>query len=234
MIEVVTEEFQGPMDLLLSLIEKEKIEIEKIEISDITEKYLIELEKMKTRSAEDLTGFITMASTLMLIKSNKLLPKNEYVPEEEISEEELKRRLTEYKKYREITKYLQEYENRAMRSFTKVQEDLQPYLGVREEVLVADKDLLFQAMAEVLAKDKNLFEKENSDIIQPEIFQVEKYIDDIQFEMKANKNYSLRDFVVRDGSKAEIITIFLSLLELVKSKIIRIQQNAKEIYVRLR
>lgn len=235
MIEVITKEFQGPMDLLLSLIEKEKLEIEKIEISDITEKYLLELEKIKDRSTEDLTGFITMASTLMLIKSNKLLPKNEYIIEEdEISEEELKRRLAEYKKYREVVKYLKEYEEKATYGISKWQEDIELFMGVETEVIVADKYILLQAMVDVLTKNQSLFETKNSDIIQPEVFQVEKYIEDIQFEMQADKKYTLRDFIVRDGSKAEIITIFLSLLELVKSKIIRIRQDSKEICVRLR
>ena len=99
--------FQGPLDLLCHLIDCNKMNIYDIKISEITDQYIEYLNQMEKLNLEIASEFLIMASTLLYLKSKKLLPKQE-IEEEEITEEELIRRIIDYKKYKEISKALKE------------------------------------------------------------------------------------------------------------------------------
>ena len=99
--------FEGPLDLLCYLIDKNKMNIYDVNLSDITEQYIEFLNAMEEMNLEIASEFLVMASTLLYLKSKKLLPKQEE-EEEEITEEELIRRIIEYKKFKEISKVLKE------------------------------------------------------------------------------------------------------------------------------
>lgn len=92
------ENFEGPLDLLCHLIEKNKMNIYDINLSEITEQYIEYLRQMESMDSEIASEFLVMASTLLFLKSKKLLPKQEE-EEEELTEEELIRRIIEYKKF---------------------------------------------------------------------------------------------------------------------------------------
>ena len=115
--------FEGPLDLLCYLIDKNKMNIYDVNLSDITDQYIEFLNAMEEMNLEIASEFLVMASTLLYLKSKKLLPKQED-EEEEITEEELIRRIIEYKKFKEISKVLKEnykiYSNR----FYKGQEEI--------------------------------------------------------------------------------------------------------------
>ena len=96
------ENFEGPLDLLCTLIEKNKMNIYDIKLDEITDQYVEFLKKAKELNLEVASEFLVMASTLLFIKSKRLLPGKE--EKEEISEDELIRRIVEYKKYKDITK----------------------------------------------------------------------------------------------------------------------------------
>src|SRR5574344_430751 len=93
--------FEGPLDLLCYLIEKNKMDIYKVNLNEITEQYVEYLNNMEKINLEIASEFIVMASTLLYLKSKNLLP-NQENEEEEITEEELIRRIIEYKKFKEI------------------------------------------------------------------------------------------------------------------------------------
>ena len=99
--------FEGPLDLLCHLIDKNKMDIYDINISEITDQYIDYINQMEKINLDITSEFLVMASTLMYLKSKKLLPKTDN-DVEEITEEELIRRIIEYKKYKEITKKLRE------------------------------------------------------------------------------------------------------------------------------
>ena len=103
--------FEGPLDLLCNLIEKNKMSIYDIKLDEITDQYIEFLNKAQELNLEVASEFLTLASTLLYIKSKKLLPSKQE-EEDEISEEELIRRIIEYKKYKDITEKLkQNFEN---------------------------------------------------------------------------------------------------------------------------
>ena len=99
--------FEGPLDLLCHLIDKNKMNIYDINLREITDQYIEFLKEQEKLNLEIASEFIVMASTLLFLKSKKLLPKQEE-EEEEITEEELIRRIIAYKKYKEISKTLKE------------------------------------------------------------------------------------------------------------------------------
>jgi segregation and condensation protein A len=105
--ELRLDNFEGPLDLLVYLIDKNKMDIYQVSISDITEQYLQYLKAQEELNLDIASEFLVMASTLLLIKSRGLLPK-EIDDEAEISEEELLRRIIEYKKYKEISNIFRE------------------------------------------------------------------------------------------------------------------------------
>ena len=102
--EVKVENFEGPLDLLCHLIDKNKLDIYKISLSDITDQYIDYINNMEQQNLEVTSEFLIMASTLLYIKSRGLLPKNDEENENELTEEELLRKLVEYKSYKEIAK----------------------------------------------------------------------------------------------------------------------------------
>ena len=104
---IKTENFEGPLDLLCHLIDKNKMDIYDINLSEITDQYIEYINQMEEMNLDVTSEFLVMSSTLLYLKSKHLLPKAEE-DEEEITEEELIRRIIEYKKYKEITKVFRE------------------------------------------------------------------------------------------------------------------------------
>ena len=97
--------FEGPLDLLCHLIDKNKMDIYDVKLSEITDQYLEYINEMELQNLDVTSEFLVIASTLVFLKSKELLPK-ENEDEAELTEEELLRRIIEYKKYKEITKKL--------------------------------------------------------------------------------------------------------------------------------
>ena len=116
------ESFEGPLDLLLHLIAKAQVDIKDIFVSEITDQYLAYLEQMEQLDMEQASEFLTMAATLLNIKSRSLLPKPE-TPEEDDPEALLILQLEEYKKIKQASLVLQEMEKSAAKSYFKLPEE---------------------------------------------------------------------------------------------------------------
>ena len=132
--------FEGPLDLLCHLIDKNKMDICDIKISEITDQYIEYINTMEQMNLEITSEFIFMASTLLYLKSKHLLPSGED-EEKEISEEELIRRIIEYKKYKEISKKLNEYYKENCKRFYKLTDKKENYT-VADKVKVMFKELI--------------------------------------------------------------------------------------------
>lgn len=222
---IETEEFNGPMDLLLNLVEKEKIDIENVDLSKITNKFIEEVENLKNHSTKDLTDFIYLASTLLYIKSKKLLPKNDFDEDDQIDEDLIKQRLIEYKKFKEISKQLIELENISSKHFRKIQEDLSFYQSEKENLIVPDINLLSETLLEILNKVDNRIVIEETEIIEAEEYKIEDCIEDILWKVEKNNKYSFSYFLSKKTNRNEVISVFLALLELLKSNILKVVKN---------
>lgn len=144
--------FEGPLDLLCHLIEKNKMDINQVKISDITDQYIEYLNKMQEMNLEIASEFIVMASTLIYIKSKSLLPKQSE-DEEEITEEQLLQRIIEYKKYKEIIKTLREQFNEYSKRFYKTAEQIELPNRTIEDVHV--KDEIIDSYTALVEKNNN-------------------------------------------------------------------------------
>lgn len=225
---IETEEFNGPMDLLLNLVEKEKIDIENVDLAKITNKFIEEIENLKNHSTKDLTDFIYLASTLLYIKSKKLLPKNDFDEDDQIDEDLIKQRLIEYKKFKEISKQLIELENISSKNFRKIQEDLSVYQSEKENLIVPDINLLSETLLEILNRVDNRIVIEETEIIEAEEYKIEDCIEDILWKVEKNNKYSFSYFLSKNTNKNEVISVFLALLELLKSNILKVVKNHED------
>ena len=135
--EIHLENFEGPMDLLLHLVKETKLDIYEIQMSEIIESYLSYIKSLQELNIDIGSEFLVMASSLLHLKSKKLLGKEmeESIEEDEYSiasEEDLKNKILEYEKYKNITKELQELEMKRKEVFTKIPENLKNYQEKQE------------------------------------------------------------------------------------------------------
>jgi len=146
---VKTDRFEGPLDLLLELIEKRKLLVNDVSIAQVTDDYLAYVAELEAQSLQEATRFVALASTLLLIKSKSLLPVFEMTHEEEESVSELEERLRVYKIYRDAGKVL------AQRFGRKVLVP-RPYARTQEPIFMPDeyatKDALRDAIGRVLTR----------------------------------------------------------------------------------
>lgn len=231
---IETEEFNGPMDLLLNLVEKEKIDIENVDLAKITNKFIEEVENLKNHSTKDLTDFIYLASTLLYIKSKKILPKNDFDEDDQIDEDLIKQRLIEYKKFKEISKQLIELENISSKHFRKIQEDLSAYQSEKENLIVPDINLLSETLLEILNREDNRIVIEETEIIEAEEYKIEDCIEDILWKVEKNRTYTFSYFLSKKTNRNEVISVFLALLELLKSNILKVVKNQDNMEILMR
>ncbi len=153
--------FEGPLDLLCHLIDKNKMDIYDINISEITDQYIDYINQMEKINLDITSEFLVMASTLMYLKSKKLLPKTDN-DVEEITEEELIRRIIEYKKYKEITKKLREaYLLNSKRYFREVEKIDLPKQKIEKQYTT---DIIPQIYQKIINSNKDKINENASNI----------------------------------------------------------------------
>ena len=209
------ENFEGPLDLLCALIEKNKMNIYDIKIEEITDQYIEYLKKMEEMNLEIASEFLIMASTLLYLKSRNLLP-NKEENNEEITEEELIRRIVEYKKYKDIITKLREnfdiYSNRMY----KYQEEIPlPKLELNEKydksIIPSLYENLWNRNEEKVNKNAKNIEK----IAITETFTITSKLREMFRELIKNKKFVFNKmFSLKEHNKNEVVTAFSGLLEL--------------------
>lgn len=221
------ERFEGPLDLLIHLIQKNEIDIYDIPIAEITKQYLFQIKAWKKLDMEVASDFIVMAARLLEIKSRMLLPKREEETEDEDSlKARLVRQLIEYKIFKDISAYLGTREQRELCSIYRDPE----YILQNEdkEPLVLDPIALMQSFQRLL-----LLKEEDVEVIVPpqeiirELFNVEEKIDEITEALIicGDTGLSFSELLHPDISREEVVVTLLALLEMVKTSGVRLEQN---------
>ena len=221
------ENFEGPLDLLCHLIDKNKMNINDIKLNEITDQYIEHINKMEEMNLEVTSEFLVMASTLIYLKSKSLLPK-EGDNEEEISEEELLRRIIEYKKYKEITKNLREmYNNSAIRLY-KLPDNIE--LPKQKLEIEYEKQNIVDAYSNIVRINEEK-QNENAQNIE-KIAITDKYtvaskVKDMLKELVKRPKFIFNTlFSLNRCEKEEVVTAFSGLLELSRrSKVITSQEE---------
>ncbi len=223
--EIELEAFEGPMDLLLHLINDEKIDIYDIPINSITEKFLVYIEDMESLNLEVASDFLVMASTLIEIKSKMLLPKPKLdVDEEEIDpRSELVTRLIEYKKYKEVSVKLKELETVQSKVYYKPKEEIE----IVEDIVLEDMEMevLLRSISNII-KNRTKEEKHSIvDHIQREEYTVEGCMHTLRKDIEKKEELNFTSLLSLNTTREEIITYFLALLELVKIKLVTVKED---------
>lgn len=232
-IKIKLDVFEGPLDLLLHLIKTLEIDIYDIPIAQVTDQYMGYIHAMKTLELELAGEYLVMAATLMAIKSQMLLPKQELEPEdnEEFYEEDprdaLVNQLLEYRKYKYAAELLSEKAEERSQYFTKDPMDV-------DELKEEDRSLPKNQITTVdlfLAFHKMLEKKKKRQVIETTITSDENSIEERMAEIKrgmahlsVHEGRSLTSFM-ESYSKAEIVTTFMAMLELMKKREIRVVQE---------
>ena len=228
------EQFEGPLDLLLHLIEKNKVSIYDIPIAEITDQYLDYVSHMEKEDLDVVSEFLVMAATLLDIKSRMLLPAQETEEgEEEDPRAELVKRLLEYKMYKYMAFELKDRELDAEKVFYKA--PTIPKEVARYEPPV-DLDKLLDGLT--LAKLQSIFEavmKRQEDKVDPirsrfgtikrEPVSLEQKITSVMDYARKHRTFSFRSMLERQGDKLEIVVTFLAVLELMKLGKIHLTQE---------
>lgn len=241
---VKIEAFEGPLDLLLHLINRLEIDIYDIPVAKITEQYLMYIHAMKEVQLDVASEYLVMAATLLAIKSKMLLPKHEEELDDEFEFEqeedprnELVERLIEYKKFKEAASDLKSLEEERGLMYTKPPSDLTEYAkDLRNENTDLDISLYDMLGAfQKLLRRKKLQKPMSTKIARQEI-SIEKRMDEIiGFLKKSGTRKSFND-LFPDSDREHIVVTFLAILELIKRKEIDVQQehNFADIYMTAR
>jgi len=221
------ENFEGPLDLLCHLVDKNKMDINQIKISEITEQYLEYLKTMKELNLEIASEFIVMASTLLYIKSKSLLPK-QAEEEEELTEEQLIQRIIDYKKYKEITKQLRERFNENSKRYDKKEETIELPMKEIEEIHTIEE--IIQSYQMLVKKNENKI-NENAVNIEKiamlETVTVASKVKDIFKELIKKKKFIFNRMCSnKKYTKLETVTALSGVLELSRRN--KIQANQEE------
>jgi segregation and condensation protein A len=231
-VKIKLDLFEGPLDLLLHLIEKAEVDIYQVPIARITDQYMEVITAAQERELEIASEFLVMAATLLAIKSKMLLPKQELIEEDfSMTEEdwfvdprtELVERLLEYKRYKRLGEVLRQKEAERSKVFSRPPLDLTPYTPEVNPVEGLTPDDLLQAFVEAL---KNRQPQEPMAKVAREEISVSERMDEIYRELVQKGQLFFTHLLNWDTiSKERVITTFLALLELMKLKKIVCRQQ---------
>ncbi|MDO4288883.1 MAG: segregation/condensation protein A [Eubacterium sp.] len=224
---VSLEKFEGPLDLLIHLIQKNKIDIYDIPIAEITNQYLAHIDKWRELDMEVASEFIVMAAKLLEIKSQMLLPRSK--PEEE-SEEDLKEKLVkqliEYKIFKNISDYLEKREAVELGVVYKDPEYI-PEITTATEIELSPEDLE-KTFARIFSfyNDDITFKDYSQEIVR-EVYTVEEKIAFInaQFETGHRQELHFSELFYRRVGRSEVVVTFMAILEMYKINAVRLYQD---------
>lgn len=218
--------FEGPLDLLIYLIEKNKMDIYDINLTEITEQYIEYLKAMENLNLEIASEFLVMASSLLYLKSKKLLPKQEDETEE-LTEEELIKRIIEYKKYKEISKTLKENYNLFSKRITKGEENIK--LPKRKLEKTYDINTIPEIYKNLIIRTEQRLNQNAKNI--EKIALVENYTvaskvkEMFKILVKQKKFVFNKAFSIKKRDKQEVVTAFSGLLELSRRNKVQTKQE---------
>ena len=220
------EKFEGPLDLCLSLIQKNKMKIEDIQISVLCDQYMDYINAAQEMDIESSSDFLLTASELMLIKSRMLLPRNE--EEEEDPRMALAAAMMEYQRAKEAAGFLRDmYAEYGMR-MGKDTDEISP-----DKTYVADHDAallsaaLLRIMSEVRVSDEEAKEKFKP-LLNKKTVSVAAIVENLAGRLQGGRKVRLHNFFQSAESRAEIVTMFLALLELLKSGMLLLLDESPE------
>ena len=230
-LNVKLETFEGPLDLLLHLLDKNKVDIYDIPIVEITRQYMEYMEAMKEESLDVTSEFLVMAATLLDIKSRMLLPKSDG----EDPRADLVRQLLEYKLYKYMADQLRDQQSAARLHFyhrasiPKEVRAYEPPVDPNQLIEESGVDLnrLYEVFQEALLRQERRIDPIRAKFgnIKREEVSVDDRIDDLRKIARTRKRFSFRSLLQGAKSRTELVVTFLAILEMMKAGNIVVSQE---------
>lgn len=232
-LNIKLEMFEGPLDLLLHLIDTSEVDVCDIPIARITDQYMEYVTAMQQFELEVASEFLVMAATLLSIKSRMLLPRAEPVDLTDVLEEEgvdpreeLIQRLLEYKRYKRLSNVLREREEERSRVFTRMPADLSAYAPKENPLKGITPDDLLQLFADLITPRVEEEEEEPLTRMTREEISVSDRMEEIDRMLERKEELRFSElFQGKRMTRERVVTTFLAILELLKLHRIQIRQN---------
>lgn len=216
-----SEQFEGPLDLLLNLIEEQKLDVTQVSLAKVATQYLEYIKNKENITLENLADFLSVASKMILIKSKALLPLLEFSKEEEQEIKDLEKQLAEYKRFKDIAREIKKLAVSRRACFSR-----EGYLGIQsffyppKNINVFDlKKTFVKILGEI-----PLIEKLEEEMVK-EVITLEEKINHLQQMLQKKMETTFSEIASNANDKIDIIVSFLAMLELVKQKLIQVEQT---------
>lgn len=221
MYQVRLEKFEGPMNLLLELIEKEKMDVTELSLAKVSDQYLEYIRSNDKIHLENLADFLSVASKLILIKSRALLPTLKFSEEEEDEIQDLAKQLAEFKKFKDISVKLGELAHSDKICYSRA-----GFLGVGpvfyppQNINAYDlKNSFLKLLSEI-----PILEKLQEEVVS-EVITLEEKIGELEIKLRKKLETSFSELVSKSENKIDVIVSFLAMLEMIKQRIIEVEQE---------
>jgi len=215
--------FEGPLELLLRLIEREELEITKVSLALVTDQYLAHIAALREVTAGDLAGFMVIAAKLLVIKSRSLLPQPEVEADDEQEDlgEELAQQLVEYKRFKEVASELREIEERGQRVYPR----LAPPPKIEPRLHAGDATLTDLLMAFARALEAHPPLPEVDAVVAPAPVRIQDCVESIERLLARYRRVRFSTLMRRARSRLEIIVTFLAMLEMIRRQQLQVTQD---------
>lgn len=218
---VETPVYEGPLDLLLQLIERAELDITRLSLAQVTDQYLQYIRKLPEKLAEEVSAFLVIAARLIQIKSEALLPRPPVrEPGEEDPGEALARQLIVYKRYRQVADFLTDRETTGRRTYLRLAPP--PKVDGSVDLSGITLDDLVAAAQAILRQPSGI---PLNNVVGPQRVTIREKIAQITRLLRQNKHASFRSFLDSTHNRLEIVVTFLALLELIKRHLIEVSQE---------
>lgn len=218
--------FQGPLDLLLHLIDREELDITAISLAKVTAQYLAQVEEMKQGKIEHLIDFIVVGARLVLIKSRALLPKPEVIPSDYEDEEDpaatLIRQLKQYKRFKRAARWLQRREELGLRTYLRVVPPPRPVIETKLDLTGITPQTLHLAMQAILNRAETA--KQSVSVVERRHITIEGQLKHVRRRLKAHSRLAFQSLLSSQPNQEEVSITLLALLELMKRNEIMAEQ----------
>ncbi|MBX4191707.1 MAG: segregation/condensation protein A [Candidatus Doudnabacteria bacterium] len=221
MVQIKVEQYEGPLDLLLQLIEDQKLDVSTLALAKVTEQFLHYVKNLQEKNPLNLADFLVIAAKLLVIKSKSLLPNLELGEEEEEAAFDLTQQLLRYKKYKEVAFFLRKLDLKRHQSWTRDIDFNDMITFVPDpEVTV---DVLANSLKSLAVELKDIVRLPQQ--VMKEVVSISEKISHIQQLISDKVEMSLSNLLKDAKSKTEVIVTFLALLELTKQRIVHLEQD---------
>lgn len=210
--------FNGPLDLLLYLIERDELDITTISLMRVTEQYLSQVELMEDDRVENLIDFLGVSARLVLIKSRALLPKTPLLPGQEEEEEDpaeaLLRQLKAYKRFKNIAGWLKLRQDTGLHTYLRLAPP--PRLEGRLDLSGVDANTLAAALENALERRETL--TESVELARPRVLTIDDRLHSFRQRLRSKRPFSFDSILSGRPDRTEISLTLLALLELIKQR----------------